>query len=187
MASTVKRLSASDWTEAALAAIAADGLAAVAVEPLAKRLGVTKGSFYAHFKDRDQLIEAALAAWERAHAEAFARASESPEDPAGKLRALLEMAIAATRTDTIQGRLLLESQDPRARAALRRVTEIRLARLESLFKDLRHPPAGAAQRATLAYAVYIGLLQLAREVPERLTDEAGLVEELLRMFGPPRG
>ena len=43
------RLSAEDWAQAALDLIAEQGVAAVAVEPLARRLGVTKGSFYWHF------------------------------------------------------------------------------------------------------------------------------------------
>ena len=57
-----KRLTARDWADAALAAIGERGLAGVAVEPLAARLGTTKGSFYWHFANRDALIEAALAA-----------------------------------------------------------------------------------------------------------------------------
>ena len=40
------RLTRDDWSEAALRALAAGGLAAVAVEPLATSLGTTKGSFY---------------------------------------------------------------------------------------------------------------------------------------------
>ena len=40
------RLSATDWAQGALAMIAEQGVSAVAVEPLARRLGVTKGSFY---------------------------------------------------------------------------------------------------------------------------------------------
>ena len=57
------RLSAQDWARAAVKAIANGGLAAVAVEPLARTLGVTKGSFYAHFRNRDELVTAALAEW----------------------------------------------------------------------------------------------------------------------------
>ena len=52
------------WAEAALGAIATGGIKAVAVEPLAARLGVTKGSFYWHFADRRALIDAALERWE---------------------------------------------------------------------------------------------------------------------------
>ena len=58
------RLSAEDWALAALDVIAESGLAAVAVEPLARRLGVTKGSFYWHFPSREALLVAALERWE---------------------------------------------------------------------------------------------------------------------------
>ncbi len=39
-------------------------MAAVRIEALAARLGVTKGSFYWHFRDRAELLEALLASWE---------------------------------------------------------------------------------------------------------------------------
>src|SRR4051794_41644168 len=58
-------LTGSDWTEAALEALARGGLTAVAVEPIAKSLGATKGSFYWHFADRNALLESALELWER--------------------------------------------------------------------------------------------------------------------------
>ena len=53
MAEGKRRLAREDWVDAALAAIAEGGVAAVAVEPIAARLGTTKGSFYWHFHDRD--------------------------------------------------------------------------------------------------------------------------------------
>ena len=61
MATTGKtRLSREDWELAALDAIADGGIGAVAIEPLAAALGVTEGSFYAHFPSRDALIDAYL-------------------------------------------------------------------------------------------------------------------------------
>src|ERR1700722_14317993 len=59
-----RTLTRADWIGTALDAMARDGLRAVAVEPLAERLGATKGSFYSHFRDRHALIEAAAADWE---------------------------------------------------------------------------------------------------------------------------
>ena len=54
-------LTAERWAEAALDAMAQGGLNAVAVEPIARQLGVTKGSFYWHFTNRGSLVAAALA------------------------------------------------------------------------------------------------------------------------------
>ena len=56
----VMTLSKADWTESALLALARDGLTGVAVEPLARRLSATKGSFYWHFANRAELIAATL-------------------------------------------------------------------------------------------------------------------------------
>ena len=58
-------LSREAWVKAASILIAQEGVPAVAVEPLAVALGVTKGSFYWHFHNRDELIQAALEAWEQ--------------------------------------------------------------------------------------------------------------------------
>ncbi|HXD37565.1 MAG TPA: helix-turn-helix domain-containing protein, partial [Rhodanobacter sp.] len=59
------RLSAEDWELAALQLIAEQGVGALAVEALARRLGVTKGSFYWHFRTREALLQAALERWEQ--------------------------------------------------------------------------------------------------------------------------
>ena len=68
------RLSAGDWEEAAIDVLSQHGLSAIAVEPLAQRIGVTKGSFYAHFDTRDDLIAAVLARWEAVDKPAARRA-----------------------------------------------------------------------------------------------------------------
>ena len=53
------------WIEAGLQELAAGGPDAVRVEHLAQALGVTKGSFYRHFDDRDALLEGMLDTWEQ--------------------------------------------------------------------------------------------------------------------------
>src|SRR5215470_15475319 len=59
----VARLDADAWIAAAFEALAEGGIDAVRVEPLAKALGITKGSFYWHFADRRALIDAMLGSW----------------------------------------------------------------------------------------------------------------------------
>jgi len=58
-----KRLKKEDWLEAALEVLKSEGVEGVYVEPLAKRIGITKGSFYWHFKDRPALLTELLEYW----------------------------------------------------------------------------------------------------------------------------
>src|SRR5262249_32384697 len=62
-----EHLRAEDWEDAALEALGSSGLAAVNVQSLARTLGVTKGSFYWHFADREALLKATLARWEESY------------------------------------------------------------------------------------------------------------------------
>lgn len=52
------------WLSAAYDMLTESGVDAVKVMPLAKRLGVSRTSFYWYFKDRDALLEAMIARWE---------------------------------------------------------------------------------------------------------------------------
>ena len=183
MPRTVKLLTPADWEQAALKAIAAGGLEAVAVEPLARKLGVTKGSFYSHFRNRDELLTAALWRWEDAQVNGFLADSDAADDPAQRLRELLIKAIKEARSGTVLAQLLLESKDRRVRAAIKRVTEVRLGRLEATLTEIGNADSLAAHRAIIAYAIYVGLLQVAGELPHRLADEQAFADELARAIG----
>ncbi len=60
-----RRLAETDWLRAARSALLHGGVEAVRVERLARDLHVTKGSFYWHFKDREELLELLLKEWEQ--------------------------------------------------------------------------------------------------------------------------
>jgi AcrR family transcriptional regulator len=53
-----------DWVRAAKTRLAEYGVESVRVEVLARDLGVSKGSFYWHFRDRGELLETLLGQWE---------------------------------------------------------------------------------------------------------------------------
>lgn len=57
------QLDRNDWIEAAIDVLADQGTDGLRVEVLAKNFGVTKGSFYWHFKDRQDLLTAVLDTW----------------------------------------------------------------------------------------------------------------------------
>jgi AcrR family transcriptional regulator len=190
----VEPLTVGDWTRAALDALARGGLAAVAVEPLAKELGTTKGSFYWHFADRNALIAAALARWERRDTDLVIAAVEEGEDASARLRRLLELAFRAVGVESGAGAgsvelaLQANAAHPLVSAALERVTQRRLTYLTTLFTQLGMSPARARDRGLLAYAAFLGHAQLAHATPELLpkgrafnTHVGRVVEALLRV------
>lgn len=59
------RLSRRNWLDTALELLHNDGINSVTVEALAKQLGITRGSFYHHFKDRKDLSNEMLEYWKR--------------------------------------------------------------------------------------------------------------------------
>lgn len=182
-----QRLSARDWADAALTAIGEGGLAAVAVEPLAARLGTTKGSFYWHFTNREALIEAALRRWEEVCTEDIIEALAPEPDPLRRLRRLFAEATAAAARDPLELSLLATSAHPQVAAVLRRVTERRVGYLADLFAELGFPPDEARRRGVLGYTAYLGHAQLGHAVPDALPPAAeqaayldSVVDTLLR-------
>lgn len=145
------------WIDAALDALAERGVDAVRVEPLARRLGVTKGSFYWHFRDRGALLAALLARWERLATLAIIDEVEAAaRTPEAKLRALFQIALASSRMALETALRDWARRDRRAERAVRGVDARRMAYLESLFVGLGLTRAEARARGFLAYASLFG-------------------------------
>ncbi|GAA3788482.1 TetR/AcrR family transcriptional regulator [Streptomyces coacervatus] len=173
------RLTALDWAEAALTAIReGGGLAAVAVEPLATRLGTTKGSFYWHFTNREALIEAALARWVEANTDEIIAAVETEPDPEHRLRALFKRVTKPGTADPLELSLLASTDHPQVAAALRQVTERRIDYLTGLFADVGFTEDEARERGLMAYSFYLGHSQLGHAVPSALPSAEGFPEYL---------
>lgn len=75
-----KRLGKNDWLEAALETLKIEGVEGVYIEPLAKKIGITKGSFYWHFKDRGTLLEELIDFWKSKHTEGLVGFIENLSD-----------------------------------------------------------------------------------------------------------
>ena len=149
-----KRLEREDWARAALDALEDGGVEAVAVVPLARALGVTRGSFYWHFDSRDELVVAALELWEGEHSDEVLAAAEEIRDPRNPLRALF--ARATSKPPSILVQLLRASDDPLVAPVLARVAERRLAVLARAYRETGMPRARAEHEALLAYTSYLG-------------------------------
>ena len=167
-------LTAADWTQAALDALARGGLPAVAIEPLAKGLGATKGSFYWHFADRQALLKATLELWERRDTDRVIAATDETQELEIRLRNLLRLAFtsvldsSAGGAGTVELALQASASHPLVAPTLNRVTRRRLTYLTQLYAQMGLSRSAARDRGLLAYTAFLGHAQLAHATPELL-------------------
>jgi AcrR family transcriptional regulator len=174
-----------DWTNAALAAIADGGTDRVAIEALARELGATKGSFYWHFRNRDALVDAALARWEEDDARQLERAASIP-DARERLRSLLTAAVRDREERRIEASLLADGRRPAVADTLARVTARRLEAIADMFGQLGFGLNAARERALVAYSAYVGLFAVGQADPDAVPEGGPalgkFVEELLALL-----
>ncbi len=144
------------WIEAALQALSAGGPEAVRVEALATSLGVSKGGFYWHFKDRQGLLNETLDSWERAMVEDVIASVESqPVEPRATLQHLF--ALASTADFAVELAIRDWSRrDADVAARLRRIDSRRMAYLRSLFGQLGADENEVEARSMLTYSLFVG-------------------------------
>jgi AcrR family transcriptional regulator len=159
-------LTRADWTEAALEALVRDGIAAVAVEPLARRLAATKGSFYWHFTGRDELFDATLELWERRETTEVIERIQAIPTPRDRLIELGAATYAGAARGNGHAAVLAAVSDRRVRSVLERVTRTRLAFIERLYCELGVAVSDAARHARVAYALCLGIGELRRADPK---------------------
>ena len=166
------KLGRQDWLTAGLQVLAESGIEGVRVEPLAKLMNVTKGSFYWHFKNRDDLLTAILHSWATRETNDIIKQVETAGgDASTKLLTLFELAVQddgrvenAIRT--------WATQDAISAAVLAQIDQRRLDYLQDLFVQVGFSADQALARARLAYHSLVGEFTLGIRVSqeERLAE-----------------
>lgn len=137
------------------------------VEALAVSLGVSKGGFYWHFKDRGTLLEEMLDAWEKAVVEdVIARVESQPADPRAKLQQLFELAPSVDFPVELAIRDWAR-RDGDVAKRVRRVDNRRMEYLRSLFGQLCEDENDVEARSMLAFSLFIGSYFIAAEHSDR--------------------
>jgi AcrR family transcriptional regulator len=166
--------------------LANQGVNAVRVEVLAKNLGVTKGSFYWHFKDRGALLAEVLRGWRSTatgRGEELAR--EQSADPRERLRILMQLAIENTTIGAPGGKLEQSirewaSTSDAAADALREVDLRRLNILNEMYRDTGMKKAEAEAYGFLLYAFTIGANRISHNIGRQAAQALrGQIGEIL--------
>ena len=160
----------SQWTQAALEALRKGGVAGVRVERLAADLGITKGSFYWHFRGRGELLEALLEFWASEMTEAeFERVQAVRGGLAARLRTLADDVLEKGMGRYDPAVRAWARSDRKVAAAVAQVDRRRVRALTGLFEEGGFTGAEARARARLFYTFLLGEPQVrapAREAAE---------------------
>lgn len=174
------------WIDAATDVLVSHGIDSVRVDLLAKRLQVTRGSFYWHFKDRNDLLTQVLQTWRRKSTEELTRRLETAHtDPAEQVRDVLSLPFrgrSAVRAAQIE--LALRDwarRDPVARQVMDESDASRLAYISQIFSSLGFGVLEARSRAFLLYSHVVAASQMTGAEAALPRDERNrFVEQLIQ-------
>ncbi len=172
---TSSRLTPDDWLTAGFAALQSDGPALLAAEPLARRMGTTKGSFYWHFADVPAFHTAMVHAWQDRATAALSDALRNEGSADQRLRGLGRSIL----TDDLETAMRIWAMtNASVREATARVDADRLTYINLLLREmgLANPDFARALQAAL-----VGLPQITSEASTRKATFDTLVDTVLAL------
>lgn len=177
-------LTREDWIYAAQQVLSKSGVDAVRVDTLAKELNITRGSFYHHFANREELLLGILGSWRaRATEDVILHLRNNQTSPQKQITRLLELPYhghAAQQAAAVElGIRAWARADRQARQAIDEVDKHRLAYIENLLMQIGLTDAEARDRAHLIYAYQLGVSLIADH-----GDSAGRMERLTHFMIP---
>lgn len=177
------------WLEAAYDALLEGGVDAVKILPLAKKLKLSRTSFYWFFRDREELLAALIARWRdkntgnlvrraEAYAESVAEATLNVFD------CWLDTALFDAKFEFAIRSWALQSEE--ILVEVQAADNARLEALGRMFERFGHEPVAADVRARTLYLVQIGYISMQTEeelelrlkrIPEYVAIFTGTVPE----------
>lgn len=168
-AADMERADRDTWITGAREALIAGGVASVKVAPLAEALGLTTGSFYWHFKDRGDLLDALLDDWVSTNTEALAAACEIEAADAA-INALVEVWLTEEGFSSDYDSAVRDwaRVSPEVDAAVRKVDRTRIAMIEGIFRRFGYDRHRANVRARVMYYHQVGYYAMHIKEPRKL-------------------
>ena len=166
------------WLSAGLEALRKGGVGSVRVERLAGDVGITKGSFYHHFRDRGALLDAVIEYWSREMTDAeFERIQTLRGGLAARLVALAEDVLEKGMGRYDPAIRAWARGDRKVAAAVAQVDRRRIKALAGFFEEGGFTPTEARTRARTFYTFLLGEPQV--RAPAR---EAGELEKMVKIL-----
>ncbi|MGZ8801516.1 MAG: TetR/AcrR family transcriptional regulator [Mycobacterium sp.] len=160
------RRSADDWIQAGYAILADDGLEALKIDRLCGRLGVTKGSFYWHFKDMASYRAAVVGAWAELRDRDRRHFGDLGHLPPRERLAQMMASLLGERQWTLE-RAMREwaRTDPAVAESVHAADQRVLRAVRQAFLDAGFEADDADMRASATFAAGIGFLHLSDAPP----------------------
>jgi len=177
-----KDLGKDDWLKAARLALLQGGVEAVRVEKLARALNVTKGSFYWHFKDREELLDSLLREWEKelAHDIIPRLQGRRRRDALVLLLRLMVERVPLGEKGILPSDAAMFTWASVSPAVARRVNRAERNRIELLKRIIGDP-----QRTEILYLVWLGFVARGQRVSGSRRQFPQIAHALLKLFPPP--
>ena len=172
----IERLTRERWLEEGLAVFNTEGPAGLAAERMAKRLGVSRGSFYWHFSNAEDFEGAVLVAWEEQWTNRIVAATGSDkQDPRKRLYNLIKQT-GGRDAQIYAAAKRLAGSNPSLGELMNKVDARRLELVARILRSGGVPEGAALMRARIIYSWAIGHMIVAseggpvtRQVAEALT------------------
>ena len=172
-----RRLTPEDWILAAIEGLLKNGAQGVRIAYLARELGVTPGSFYWHFLDRDQFRDQVVQHWMKQMIARAASAAENAGKGPERIRALPDILVEAGLPDYDTAMRAWALAEPVVARAVVQADELRLRRLAGMLEEAGFSREDAELFAQTLLWTFLGSVGSDPELRLRAFKE--LIEALL--------
>lgn len=185
------------WLDAAYDALLESGVDSVKILPLAKRLNLSRTSFYWFFKDREELLSALISRWREKNTGNLVKQTGAYAESLGE--AMLNVFDCWLDKELFDSQLEFAVrswalQSPEIQADVHAADQARMEAIGRMFMRFGYGEAAADVRARTTYLVQIGYISMQskedialrmRRIPEYIaiyTGQAPQQRELDRFF-----
>ena len=171
------------WLEAAYEALLESGVDSVRILPLAKRLNLSRTSFYWFFKDREELLGALIARWREKNTGNLVKQSEAYAESLAE--AMLNVNDCWLDQDLFDAKFEFAVrswalQSDEILAAVQEADQIRLEAIKRMLVRFGHSEISADVRARTTYLVQIGYISM--QTKEDLAVRMKRIPEYIAIF-----